>query len=189
MKEMHLFRNRDFIAYPMRYIPLQSSLLIIYTISNSLMPAYETIALANFIDCAMDIFEGKRNHNEIIVPIVMIVLYILFINLIPTVAEIISLTGKNKMTMRIKELILNKRMALEYQYVENPETQELINRVCSDPVGNFLSGFNNILSAVSIIISSISLLAIIMTTTFISGIVIVAVSIPLFAIAIKTGAG
>ncbi len=187
MKEMHLFRNRDFIAYPMRYIPLQSSLLIIYTISNSLMPAYETIALANFIDCAMDIFEGKRNHNEIIVPIVMIVLYILFINLIPTVAEIISLTGKNKMTMRIKELILNKRMALEYQYVENPETQELINRVCSDPVGNFLSGFNNILSAVSIIISSISLLAIIMTTTFISGIVIVAVSIPLFAIAIKTG--
>lgn len=187
MKEKHLFRNRDFIIYPMRYIPLQSLFSIIYAISNALIPAYETIALANFIDCAMDIFEGKRNTTEIILPIVMIVLYILFINLIPSIAEIISLTGKNQMTIRIKNLILNKKMALQYQYVESADTQELINRVCSDPVGNFSSGFNNILSSASIFISSISLLVIIMATTFIGGIVIVAVSILLFAIAIKTG--
>lgn len=187
MKKKLSFRNRDFIIYPMRCIPLQSMFSFIYTILNALMPAYETIAIANFIDCAIAIFEGKRNITEIILPIVLIVLYILFINLIPTIAEIISLTGKNKMTIRIKDLMLNKKTALEYQYVENPEAQELINRVCSDPVGNFSSGFNNILSAVSIIISSISLLLIIMSTTFISGIVITAASIPLFVIAIKTG--
>lgn len=187
MKKKQRFRNIDFIIYPIRYIPLQSMFSFIYTISNALMPAYETVAIANFIDCAIDIFEGKRNITEIVLPIVLIVLYILFINLIPTIAEIISLTGKNKITIRIKDLILNKKTALEYQYVENPEACELINRVCSDPVGNFSSGFNNILSAVSIVISSISLLFIIMTSTFISGIVITAASIPLFVIAIKTG--
>ena len=129
MKKKLKFKNRDFIIYPMCCIPLQSIFSIIYTISNALMPAYETIAIANFIDCAIDIFEGKRNTTEIFLPIVMIVLYILFINLIPTIAEIISLTGKNKMTIRIKNLLLNKKTALEYQYVENSETQELINRV------------------------------------------------------------
>lgn len=171
----------------MRCIPLQSSFSIIYTIFNALMPAYETLALANFIDCAMEIFEGKRDAAEIVFPIVMIVLYILFINLMPSIANIISITGKNKMTLRMKDLILNKRASLEYMHTENAETQELINRACSDPVGNFSSGFNNILSAASIIISSISLLAIIMTSTFISGIVIVAISVPLFIIAMRTG--
>lgn len=171
----------------MRCIPLQSSFSIIYTIFNALMPAYETLALANFIDCAMEIFGGRKNAAEIVFPIVMIVLYILFINLMPSIANIISITGMNKMTLKMKDLILNKRASLEYMHIENAETQELINRACSDPVGNFSSGFNNILSAASIIISSISLLVIIMTSTFISGIVIVAISVPLFFIAMRTG--
>lgn len=182
-----IYKNIDFITFPMRCIPLQSSFSIIYTILNALMPAYETVALANFIDCAMDIFRGKRNNADIVFPIVMIVLYILFVNLMPSISNIISITGKSKLTVKMKDLILNKRASLEYMHIENAETQELINRVCSDPVGNFLSGFNNILSAASIIISSISLLAIIMSSTFISGIVIVIISIPLFAIAMRTG--
>jgi ATP-binding cassette subfamily B protein len=151
------------------------------------MPAYQTIALANFIDCAMDIFTGKRNLIEIVIPIIMIVLYIIFINFMPSIASIINLTGKNKMTLIIKEKILNKKASLEYMHIENTETQELINRACSDPIGNFSSGFNNILSAASIMISSISLLIIIMTSTFISGILIILISIPLFIIAIRTG--
>ncbi len=187
MQKRTQFRNIDFITIPMQYIPFQSSFAILYSIFNALMPAYQTIVLANFIDCAMDIFEGKRSSSEILLPIVLIVLYILFLNLMPSIASIISLTGKNKMTLKMKDLILNKRASLEYMHIENTEIQDLINRACSDPFGNFSSGFNNILSGVSIIISSISLLVIIMTSTFISGIVIVAVSIPLFIIAMRTG--
>lgn len=187
MKKKSKFRNIDFIIFPMCCIPLQSLFSIIYTFFNAMMPAYETIALANFIDCAMDIFKGEKKIAAIALPIVMIILYILFVNLMPSIANIINLTGKNKMTLRIKELILNKRASLEYKHIENAETQELINRACYNPVDNFSSGFNNILSAASIIISSLSLLVIIMTSSFISGIAIVAVSIPLFAVAIRIG--
>lgn len=187
MEKKRKYKNIDFLIFPMCCIPLQSSFSILYTIFNALMPAYETIALANFINCAMDIFEGKRDTTEIVLPIVMIVICILFVNLMPSISNIISLTGKNKMTIKMKGLILNKRASLEYMHIENAETQELINRACSDPVGNFLRGFNNILSAASIIISSISLLLIIMASTFISGLVIIIISVPLFAIAMRTG--
>jgi ATP-binding cassette subfamily B protein len=187
VKKENKYNNIDFITIPLRHIPFQSSFSILYTIFNALMPAYQTIALANFIDCAMDIFAGKRNSVEIVIPIIMIILYIIFINLMPSIASIINLTGKNKMTIVMKDVILNKRASLEYMHIENTETQELINRACSDPVGNFYSGFNNILTAANIIISSISLLFIIMTSTFISGILIILISIPLFIIAIRTG--
>jgi ATP-binding cassette subfamily B protein len=151
------------------------------------MPAYQTIAVAKFIDCVIDIFGGKRDSSEIFSSIVLIVLYILFTNLMPSIAEIISITGKNKMTLKIKDAILGKRASLEYMHIENVETQELINRVCFAPVENFSSGFNNLLSAANIIISSISLLIIIMASTLFSGIIIVAVSIPLFVLAMRTG--
>lgn len=187
MKRKSVYKNIDFIAYPLCCIPLQSSFLMIYTILNALVPAYETVAIANFIDCAIDIFGGKRNSAEILRPIAMIVIYILFVNLMPSIANIISLTGKNKMTIKMKELILEKRASLEYMHIENAQTQELINRVCSDPVGNFTSGFNNILTATSIMISSISLLGIIMTSAFISGIIIIIVIVPLIAIAMRVG--
>lgn len=187
MQKKIKFRTADFLLFPMRWVPFQTVFLMIYTLFNALMPAYEVTALSNFIDCALDIFEGNRNTVEIILPIFMIVIYILFINFMPTVADIISLTGRNKMTLKIKELILNKRASLEYAHVDHPETQELINRVCSDSVENFSSGFNNILSAANIIISSLSLLVIIMTSTFISGVVIIVISIPLFIVAMRLG--
>ncbi len=187
MEKKFIYKNIDFIKLPMHFIPVQTIFSIVYTIANALMPAYETVVLADFIDCAMDIFGGKRNASEIIRPIVMIVLYILFVNLMPSIVNIISLTGKNKMTVKIKDLILNKRSLLEYKHMEDAQTQDLIKRVCSDPVEDFSKGFDNILSAVSILISTVSLLIIIMTSAFISGIVILAVSIPLFAIAMKTG--
>lgn len=187
MKKKCVYRNIDFIILPLRYIPFQSLFAIIYTIFNALMPAYETIALAGFIDCAIKIFEGERKTFDIIAPIIMIVIYILFINLMPSIAKIISLTGKNTLTLRMKELVLNKRASLEYMHIENAKTRELIDRVCFDPVGNFSVGFYNILSLASIMISSFSLLVIIMTYAFISGIVIVMVSIPLFVLAMKIG--
>ncbi|MBE5967466.1 MAG: hypothetical protein E7255_10990 [Lachnospiraceae bacterium] len=58
--------------------------------------------------------------------------------------------------------------------MEHKETRDLIDRVCSDPVGSFTGGFDTILSAASLMISSISLLIIIMTSTIISGILIIA---------------
>lgn len=181
------YKNIDFILLPMIHMPFQSILLILYTIFSALMPAYQTIVLGNFIDCAMDIFDGTRSSHDIIVPIILIILYVLFTNLMPSIIELVSLTWKNKMTLKLKEIILNKRASLEYMHIENAETQELINRACSNPIGDFESGFNTLLSATSIIISSISLLLIIMSSTFISGIIIIAVSIPLFFVAMRIG--
>lgn len=80
-----------------------------------------------------------------------------------------------------------KRARLEYQHIENKETSELIHRVCGDPVGHFMGGFNNMMSGLNLLIGTASLLVIVMSSTVITGIVIVLVAVPLFYIAMKTG--
>jgi ATP-binding cassette subfamily B protein len=181
------YSSIDFILLSIRIIPIQSIFAIVYTAINALMPVYQTIALANFINCVIDIFSGNKETSDIIFPILLIVLYIIFTNLMPAISDIVSLTGKNRLTLRLKGMILDKKSLLEYMHVENTETMELINRACSDPVGNFISGFNNILSAANLIISSISLLIVVMTSTVIGGLLIAAVSMPLFFLALRTG--
>jgi ATP-binding cassette subfamily B protein len=183
----HKYRMIDFILVPVRCIPFQSVFAILYTVLNALMPAYQTVVLAGFIDCATDIFEGKRHTSDILLPIVLIVIYILFTNLMPSVANIVSLTGRNKLTLTLKERILGKKSSLEYMYIENAETQDLINRACDDPSDHFYGGFNNILSATNLIISSVSLMMLVMTTAFAGGIAIVAVTVPLLALASRLG--
>ena len=187
MEKRISFRNIDFIKIPIRYIPLQSLFDILYNVISGLMPAYQAVVLANFIDCAMNIFNGKGNPSDIVLPIVLIVVYIIFMNLMPSIANMIRLTGNNKMTLELKQLILNKKAALEYKHIENTETQDLINRACFNPEGNFLRGFNNILTAARIIISSTFLIIIIMSSSFVNGIIILAMSIPLYVLVFRTG--
>lgn len=181
------YRSLDFVFISIKYTPVQSLFTIFYSVLNSLMPALFALILANFINIAMDIFSGNRNSSDIVMPIIFISLYVLFTKLMPPIANIISLTGKNKMTLKIQELVLKKYTALDYMHTENSTTQDLINRISSDPTERFSDGFENILLGVSLVITSLSLLAIVMASTFWGGLLIILISIPLFWLARKTG--
>ena len=181
------YSSCDFIWIPLRYSPVQTLFTIIYTLADALLPAYQTIVTAKFINTVLDVFQEKKDAREILWPIVLIVLYILFYNLMPALSSIIELSGKNRITVAIRTSLLQKRSRLEYCHVENAETQDLIDRVCKEPEESFHKGFHALLGAAKLIISSVSLLCIIMTSSPIAGVLITAVSIPLFYMASRIG--
>lgn len=181
------YRTIDFVWLSLKYAPLQTGFTILYTLLAALIPAYQTVATASFIDRAMDIFSGKREPAEILLPVLLIVLAILFSNLMPAAADLVSLSGANRVSVRLRELVLDKRAALEYRHIENAGTQDLIARVCKEPAESFQRGFQNLLLAAKLAVSSVSLLAIVMASSFASGIAIVLVSVPLIFLAMKTG--
>lgn len=181
------YSSCDFIWIPLRYSPVQTLFTIIYTLADALLPAYQTIVTAKFINTVLDVFQEKKDVREILWPIVLIVLYILFYNLMPALSSIIELSGKNRITVAIRTSLLQKRSRLEYCHVENAETQDLIDRVCKEPEESFHKGFHALLGAAKLIISSVSLLCIIMTSSPIAGVLITAVSIPLFYMASRIG--
>lgn len=187
MLKAKAYKTFDLILLSFRIIPFQTISSIIYMIINALLPAYQTLVIANFINTAKNIFNQNTNYSSIYMPIILIMTYILFIHISPNIMQIIDITGKNKLSVILKKELVIKRARLEYQHIENNETWELINRVCADPVGRFSGGFDNILNGISLLVTSCSLLIIVMSSTFITGIVIIVVSIPLFYLAIHTG--
>jgi len=187
MEDQKKYQFWDFIWLPIKYIPFQSFFTIFYSVLNALMPVVFTLILANFINVSMEIFSRKRNYSDIILPILFISFYVLFMKLMPNISKIISLTGKNKMNLKMQELVLNKYTSLEYMHIENSETKDLIQRVSENPTEKFFEGFENILASMSLFLTSLSLLIVVMTSTFLGGLLILIISIPLFYLASKIG--
>ena len=187
MKITKKYRAIEFIRLPLKYIPYQAIFMILYAIIDALMPAYFAFVLANFINHALEIFSGEREFSKIFLSIILLVTYMVYIRFMPVIHNIISLSGRNKFNLKIREIILTKQISLAYMHVENAETQDLINRVSSNPDEQFFTGFNNLLSTSRLIITSFSLLIIIMTSTVIGGVGIMLISIPLFYLAMKVG--
>lgn len=178
---------RRFILFYIKINGKQALFNVGYTILNALMPAFETIVLANFINSAIKVFEGKSDTNIVVAPIVLLLFYAFFTNFMPEVSELVDLKAKNKITIFLKKILLEKKTKLEYFHVENAEDQDLINRVCSEPIEMFMNGFKNILTTAYLIVSSMSILFIIFSIKPFSGIAIICVTIPLFCISLKTG--
>ena len=181
------YKTKDFLVLPLRYSPAQTVFACLYMLMDALLPAYQTVATAQFINTALDIFGGVQEVKEIFRPITYIVLCILFYNMMPALASIIEISGRNRISVAVRELLLEKRSRLEYCHAENAGTQDLIDRVCKEPEEHFHKGFQALLSAAKLMISSVSLLGMIMTSAPAAGILTTAVSIPLFYLAMKTG--
>lgn len=187
MLKLKDYRIIDLITIPFKIIPFQTIVAIINTLIDSLLPAYQTLVIAYFINTATDIFNHMADFSSIYTPIGLIMAYIMFTHLFPSIMEIIDITGRNKLNVTLKKEIVSKRARLEYMHIENNDTTELIHRVCNDPVSQLTNGFNNILNGINILICTVSLLVIVMSSTFITGLVIIFVSVPLFYISMRTG--
>ena len=83
-------------------MPFQTILSILNIIISSLIPAYETIAIANFINTALDIFNGQVGYTSIYLPLGLIALSIIYKNIIPSITNLIDLSGKNKLNTKLK---------------------------------------------------------------------------------------
>ncbi|WP_059052799.1 ATP-binding cassette domain-containing protein [Paenibacillus senegalimassiliensis] len=177
----------DLIRIPFKIIPVHTTTTILYMLLDAFIPAYQTIVVALFINTATDIFNGAEQLRAIYTPIALIMAYIIFTHLLPNIMKIIDVSGKNKLSLVLKKEIVLKRNRLEYKHIENNETQELINRVCADPIDNFTNGFNNLLNFLNLVIGTVSLLIIVMSSSLVTGGLILLVTIPLFYLATKLG--
>lgn len=171
----------------MKKIPFYFFLNILCLVLSSFIPAIKTLVVADFIDEASDILRDMKNAASIYLPLGMILGCVVLEHLLPVGIEWIRVSGKNKMTVILQREFIRKRACLAYKHIEDKESCELIHRVCEDPAGCFDDGIQNILKAVGLVIHTGSLFAIVMSAAPISGIVILLVSIPLFAIAMRTG--
>lgn len=182
-----IYGFKDFLRIPMMVCPFYTLVKAGNHILSALVPSLQVLATAAFVDTAFMIFEGRAKQGEIYLPLLAMILIIFYNNLNWQLMSYINLKSEMRLTRLYRSTMAEKRARLEYQYIEDNDTWDLVNRTCTDPVGKVNGGFDNMMGAVGILVRVISLLMILMAQVWWVGIAIVAISVPLFALAIKSG--
>lgn len=177
----------SFLGLCIRIAPSQCFAIIFYTVLISLVPAYQTLTIANFVNTAERIFSGEMSPTSIYLPIILILCYVIYTNLSPCILNLLETSLQNKFRLVLKQEMLLKRTRLKYEHMENDETCELIYRVFEDPVQIFFEGFRQMMKGIGILLQSLSLIILIMSSTFWAGLIILIVTVPLLYLSGKTG--
>lgn len=190
MGSIKKFSNYNIYMFFLKMIiimPWQTAYLLFNSVINALIPAVQTFAVAEFINTVESIFTSVGTTSEVIWPFAAMIAVIVFQNVMPSVTNLVNESAQNRLKFVLRERFVRKQTVLKYYYIENEEFCALIHRVCEEPEKRFGKGFQNICDGIGLVVKCISLLGIVMRASWISGVAILAVSIPLFYMAMKTG--
>ncbi len=177
----------DFIKIPFVICPFYTLAEIINKVLQALISPIQVLIIANFIDTAIDIFNGQAEKISIYLPLSLLMLIVAYSYLNEHLINFVNLKLRMRITTIYKKAIIEKRAKLQYQHIENNDTWDLISRTCGDPVERLIEGFVNLLNISNIVIRVVSILFILMTQVLWAGVVIIAISVPLFFLSIKAG--
>ena len=168
--------------------PLCTLLHVLLSITHALMPtAAMALATANFVDTATAILQGEQPHNEIYLPLVLLLLVLGVFTTIGSVTQLVSARINLNLQRKLKPAIVEINAALDFKHIENAESWELISRVSRDPVKSIMDGFNAIMQFLQIIVCVAAVLILIITQVWWAALIIIAFSTPMFWLSMRAG--
>lgn len=186
MKEK--FKNMaEIVRIPYKYAKAETILLSIVYLSFSLIPALKALCIAEFIKQITIFIKEKTSISSFLPSFIMVMLFAGFSWLVESIIKYLQNNMQAKLLKNFIPTITEKKAKLKYQYVENDKTWDLMERISKDTALKIANAIDNLLTFIMVVFSVLGLLIILGTKSFISSAIIVAVSVPLFMIAIKLG--
>ena len=185
--EKREYKLRDFIKIPFVVSPGLVFLLVIDKIIYALIPALKVLVTASLIDTSINILEGQAEKSQIILPLVFILLLLAHTHITFSFMGLVRAKSTIKLTETFRVAVAEKRAMLEYCHVENNETWDLIERVGKDPAARLNTGFYNLLQMFEMLFNVGSIMLVLAYQVWWASLVIIAFSVPLFWLAVKSG--
>lgn len=171
-----------------RMSPFYALLVMFLSIVDALTSTIAiTIAMANFIDTATETLHNSRLKEDVYKPLLLLLL-VLFI--ICTIKSIISLVNSRillDVIRKFKPEIVKIHASLDYKYIENAKSLELISRVSRNPEIALYDGFDAFRSMLVISIYLISVSSLIVIWVKWVAICLLIFSVPIFLLSIHAG--
>lgn len=185
--EKREYKSVDFLKIPFRVSLMMAFLYAMFArVIYAFIPSLQVLATASFIDTSIDIYNDKVSKQHIILPIICILLLVSY-------EYFLVITGfaheklKMDLTEKFQTAVTEKRAKLKYSHIENDETWNLIERVGRDAALKIDTGFDNILRIIEVLIRISTVLLILLIKVWWATVLIIACSIPLFIVAVKSG--
>ena len=185
--EKKYYKTFDIVRIPFKASKLYTILLFIISLLDGIVPTFQVVVTATFLDTAIAVFKNEKSYNEIITPIIILIVLLAYIWVSDKLAKLVEAKLEIKLRESFKTSIMEKRAKLEYRYIENHETWNLLSRVSKDSEIKCNDAYKNLLAMCKFSIKVIGLLFILFTKVWWTPLVIIAISVPLLKLALKGG--
>ncbi|MCB2289393.1 ABC transporter ATP-binding protein/permease [Clostridium sp. CS001] len=180
------YKVADYIGIPLKIAPVTVIGMGILRVLIALIPSFQVLTISKFIDTAIDIFKNG-SMTRIYIPLFALMIFIGFSWVSSVLHYFMRLKLDLKMNQRFRPAVVKKRSRLCYEHIENNDTWDLIARVGEDPSEQIMKGLNNLFNIVEYIVKILGLMIIIAAQVWWVAIAIIAIALPLFALASKSG--
>ncbi|WP_312699461.1 ABC transporter ATP-binding protein [Sedimentibacter sp.] len=167
--------------------PKESALLTVMFILSGLCPIVTIIFVTDFINLALFGVNTGTINSKIYIDVAAIIMLYGYNLMLPAFQKLISEKAKINIRKKYKSLLLEKCSKLEYHYLENAESWNLISRVLDRPENVIVDNYIAINQILETSISVIGLISIIAVQAWWAAIIIVISCVPLFYFSIKSG--
>jgi ATP-binding cassette subfamily B protein len=185
--------QRKYTAFDALRLAFQASpvcfpLYVLLRLIDAVMPAaIMALATANFVDTATAILRGTRPHDDIYMPLILLLLVLGALVVVSSAHRLVSTRVGLSLHRRLRPAVIQKHAALDYKHIENANSWELISRVSRDPVKAVADGFEGFVWMMSILVGAGSVLTLIVTQVWWAALVILAFSAPMFWLSMRAG--
>lgn len=162
-------------------------IVCIQTIISALVPIVQILVVARFIDKAIQAVNNGGKAISTLLPAVIIIVLITYQWISNTLMKLLWIRFENKLRTSFTVDIVEKRAKLEYVYIEDEETWDLIKRVSSQPESKIKELFETIIKSICLVFKIVGIVGIIMVYVWWAAILLVVVAVPMFRLSIKSG--
>jgi ATP-binding cassette subfamily B protein len=167
--------------------PVISGLMVAHTVIAALIPTLQVILVANFIDAVLKTLRRGADISVAYSYLMPVILMLAYQWIMGSLVEL----GKKRLECGLREkfrtAMTEKRARLEYGYIENPAALDLVNRVSDKPEEKISAGLTHLLTGLSLLLRIGGLLLLLIVQVWWTAVAIIALSIPLFYAALKSG--
>lgn len=194
----------DMITMSFKVSPMYSIIFAIKRIGDSLMPTLSIFATASFINNAIIVYNAEAKLSSVYISVAQIIGIMIYSTLINPLMSFVDCRRTIYFRSRLIPEMLEKLARLEYRHIENPETAELIKRIC--PNTNFIYGggminsyehqyfqnnvwqmYTNILDVIGFVFYFFGIIITIFTQVWWIAVIIVLISVPVIYFGNKAG--
>jgi ATP-binding cassette subfamily B protein len=177
----------DIARLPLKCSPLYGILIAISKILDGIVPSLLILATAKFIDISILVVSSNGDLNKVFPSMFAVVALVGYTWISAKLIKFVEVNLEIKLREDLRVGMVEKRAKLSYKYIENSESWDLISRVCKEPESKLSAAYSNFLALISMIIKVAGLLLILITQVWWAALIILAVSVPLFMLSMKSG--
>lgn len=182
-----------FLREMIKMIPFHTGYLLLVAVINALLPTVQALAIAEFVNRVERTYRGTMEEGHsmeahmILMPLILLLGIVIFKQMIPSVTNLVHASAQIRLKTVLRNRFLKKQAALQYRYIEDNESCALIYRVCENVEERFWTGYRTVCNGIELVVKCAALMGIVLQASVLSGAAILAVSVPLFYLAYRTG--